>query len=61
MNILCIKDAPIRTYTQDGSFSEGEKIDHVTFGQGLITRLIAPNKMEVIFEDGAKFMIRGNS
>ena len=55
------KDATIRIYAQDGSFSEGEKIDHSTFGQGLITKLIQPNKMEVIFEDGAKFMIRGSS
>ncbi|MFH1480937.1 MAG: hypothetical protein ABIG67_06695 [Pseudomonadota bacterium] len=55
------KDAPIRVYAQDGSFAEGEKVDHSTFGQGLITKLIQPNKMGVIFEDGAKIMIRGSS
>ena len=55
------KDAPIREYTQDGSFNEGEKVDHRTFGRGLITKLIQPNKMEVIFEEGSKLMIRGSS
>ena len=55
------KDAPIRVYAQDGSFREGEKVDHRSFGQGLITKLIQPNKMEVIFEEGAKLMIRGSS
>lgn len=55
------KDAPIRVYAQDGSFKEGEKVDHSSFGQGLITKLIHPNKMEVIFEEGTKFMIRGSS
>jgi uncharacterized Zn finger protein (UPF0148 family) len=55
------KDAPIRAYAQDGSFKEGEKLDHSSFGKGLITKLIHPNKMEVIFEDGTKFMIRGSS
>ena len=55
------KDAPTRVYAQDGSFGEGEKVDHSTFGQGLITKLIQPNKMAVIFEEGTKFMIRGSS
>ena len=55
------KDATVKAYAQDGSFGEGEKVDHSTFGQGLIVKLISPNKMEVIFEEGSKFMIRGNS
>ena len=55
------KGAPIRVYAQDGSFGEGEKVDHSTFGKGLITKLIKPNKMEVIFEEGTKLMIRGDS
>ena len=55
------KDATVKTYAQDGSFGEGEKVDHSTFGQGLVVKLISPNKMEVIFEEGAKFMIRASS
>ena len=55
------KDAPISVYAQDGSFREGEKVDHGSFGHGLITKLIQPNKMEVIFEEGTKLMIRGSS
>jgi hypothetical protein len=55
------KDATVKVYTQDGLFGEGEKVDHSTFGQGLVVKLISPNKMEVIFEEGSKFMIRGNS
>ena len=53
--------APIRVYEQDGSFGEGEKVEHSTFGQGFIIKLIKPNKMEVIFEEGTKLMIRGSS
>ena len=55
------KDATVKAYAQDGSFGEGEKVDHSTFGQGLVVKLISPNKMEVIFEEGSKYMIRGNS
>jgi hypothetical protein len=56
-----VKDAPSVVYAQDGSFGVGEKVDHSKFGQGLITKLIQPNKMEVIFEEGTKLMIRGSS
>ena len=55
------KDAPTKVYAQDGSFGEGEKVDHSKFGLGLITKIIQPNKMEVIFEEGTKLMIRGSS
>jgi hypothetical protein len=55
------KGAAVKAYALDGSYGEGEKIDHSTFGQGLVLKLISPNKMEVLFEEGAKFMIRGDS
>ena len=54
------QDIPSNLYTFDGSFETGEKIDHKIFGLGLITKLIRPNKMEVIFKEGTKLMIRGN-
>jgi hypothetical protein len=54
------QDLPSNLYTLDGSFKSGEKIEHKTFGLGLITKLIQPNKMEVIFKEGTKLMIRGN-
>jgi len=54
------QDLPSNLYTFNGSFESGEKIDHKTFGLGLITKLIQPNKMEVIFKEGTKLMIRGN-
>ena len=55
-----VQDLPSNLYTLDGSFESGEKIDHKTFGLGLITKLIQPNKMEVIFKEGTKIMIRGS-
>ena len=54
------QDLPSKPYTLDGYFESGEKTDHKTFGLGLITKLIQPNKMEVIFKEGTKIMIRGN-
>lgn len=52
-------DIPVKAYTLDGLYAEGEKLDHHSFGLGMVKRLIFPDKMEVLFEDEMKVMIRG--
>ncbi|MBN1105415.1 MAG: hypothetical protein JXL84_18530 [Deltaproteobacteria bacterium] len=52
---------PAKAYTLGGSFEAGEKVDHPMFGPGVVRRLISPNKMEVVFEEEVKVMIRGES
>jgi hypothetical protein len=52
-------DIPAKTYTLDGHYEEGEKLDHSAFGMGLVKKLISPDKMEVLFEGELKVMIRG--
>ena len=52
-------DIPAKTYTLDGHYEEGEKLDHSAFGMGLVKKLISPDKMEVLFEEELKVMIRG--
>lgn len=46
-----------RTYSMDGSFVEGEVIEHKQFGRGLVSRVIADGKMQVLFKDGPKRLI----
>lgn len=48
-----------KPYTLDGLYEEGEKVEHRSFGLGMVKKLIAPDKMEVLFEDELKVMIRG--
>lgn len=55
------KEMVSRPYSMKGSFSEGEKIDHPKFGTGWVTRLIGTNKMEVLFKEDLKIMVRGDS
>ncbi len=40
-----------RAYSIKDSFVMGDIIDHPTFGQGVVERLIDNNKIEVIFQD----------
>ncbi|MEF2144269.1 MAG: hypothetical protein V3573_02385 [Desulfovibrionaceae bacterium] len=41
-----------------GSAVEGGLIDHPKFGVGLVQKLVAPNKMEVLFRNGSKLMVQ---
>lgn len=40
-----------KSYTIRGSFITGDIIDHPTFGQGVVEKLIDDNKIEVLFQD----------
>ena len=40
-----------KSYTIKGSFTMGDVIDHPTFGQGVVEKLIDDNKIEVLFQD----------
>lgn len=42
------------TYSMQNSYSVQDLIDHPKFGVGVVQRLIDPNKMDVIFQDGLK-------
>jgi hypothetical protein len=40
-----------KAYSTKEAFALGDVIDHPTFGQGVVERLIDNNKIEVIFQD----------
>ena len=44
-------------YSMTGEFKKGDLIDHSTFGLGLITATVQPNKIEVTFKEGSKLLI----
>lgn len=55
------KDAPMKSYTTKAVYALGDKINHSTFGQGIVGKLIYPNKMEVIFQTDIKVLITGGT
>jgi hypothetical protein len=46
-----------RTYSMDGSFEQGEVIEHEKFGHGSVIQVDAAGKMQVLFKDGPKRLI----
>jgi hypothetical protein len=55
------RDLPVKAYSMKGQFSLGDKLNHPTFGDGIVGKLIYPNKLEVIFRSDVKVLIHGGS
>ena len=53
------KAAPTRNYNAKTIFALGDKLTHPSFGDGIVGRLIYPNKVEVIFRNDVKILIHG--
>lgn len=51
------KEAPFKSYSTKGNFALGDKLNHPNFGEGIVGRLIYPNKMEVIFRSDVKVLL----
>lgn len=55
------KGAPIKPYSTKEQFVLGDKLNHPNFGEGIVGKLIYPNKIEVIFRNDVKVLIHGGS
>jgi hypothetical protein len=55
------KDAPFKSYSMKSKFLLGDKIRHPNFGEGIVGKLIYPNKLEVIFRTDLKVLIHGGA
>ena len=49
--------SPTRDYAMKSAYKLGEKIRHPKFGEGIVGKLIYPNKIEVIFQTDMKVLI----
>jgi hypothetical protein len=59
--MLTHKDAPLKSYSLKGNFALGDKLNHPNFGEGIVGKLIYPNKLEVIFRTDVKVLIHAGA
>ncbi len=55
------KAAPMKSYSMKGRFQLGDKLNHPNFGEGIVGKLIYPNKIEVIFKNDLKVLIHSGT
>lgn len=56
-----LRDLRPKRYTLDGHFETGEKVDHPTFGMGVVKRTFSSDKMDVLFQGGIKLLVRATT
>ena len=49
--------SPVRNYAANEAFKSGERVSHPSFGEGVIQKLIFPNKVEILFRTDIKTLI----
>jgi hypothetical protein len=48
-------------YRASTNFAEGDVVDHTNFGLGMVTRLLADSKIEVLFPIGMKVLVHSRT
>lgn len=51
------RNTPVKDYSVKTGFKTGDRIEHPTFGTGLVEKTFHPNKIEVIFKTEIKLLI----
>ena len=52
---------PIRPYQTSETYLVGDRIDHQSFGTGVIERVMSPSKVQVYFPEGQKMLLHGRA
>lgn len=47
---------PLRTYRIDETFAAGDRLQHRTFGEGVVELIVGPQKIQVFFPDGRRIL-----
>ena len=48
-----------RSYKVSDTFAEGDLIHHKKFGDGVVTRILDPKKIEILFKDEPRTLAQG--
>ncbi len=57
--MLAQRTGPARRYQPTVTFSDGDVVDHATFGRGFVSGVKDPGKVEVTFRSGVKVLVHG--
>ena len=52
-------ERPVRSYNVNEFFYPGDRIEHVTLGEGVVQRMLGPTKVEVRFAGETRVLVQG--
>ncbi len=57
--VMAKAKGPAKQYSPKGKFTEGDMIDHPSFGKGVVEKNLDGNKIIVLFESDLKTLVHG--
>ena len=57
--MAAVLSRPVRPYRLADSYRLGDRIDHNTYGIGIVDEILGPTKMQVFFTSGHRKMMQG--
>ncbi|MBK7977801.1 MAG: hypothetical protein IPK07_32650 [Deltaproteobacteria bacterium] len=57
--VAAVLSRPVRPYRLADSYRLGDRIDHNTYGIGIVDEILGPTKMQVFFTSGHRKMMQG--
>lgn len=57
--VPAVLSRPVRPYRVSDTYRLGDRVEHVTFGLGIVDEILGPTKMQVFFPSGHRKMMHG--
>ncbi len=57
--VEAVLSRPVRPYRLADSYRVGDRVEHATFGVGIVDEILGPTKMQVFFPSGHRKMMQG--
>lgn len=57
--VAAVLSRPARAYRASDTYHLGDRVEHVTFGLGIVDEILGPTKMQVFFPSGHRKMVHG--
>lgn len=58
-HVDAVMSRPVRPYRLSDSYRLGDRVEHATFGVGIVDEILGPNKVQIFFQTGHRKMAQG--
>jgi hypothetical protein len=52
---------PVRPYRASDTYAPGDRVTHARFGDGVVERVVGPQKVQIFFTGGSRVLVHGRT
>lgn len=57
--VQAVMSRPVRPYSLSDRYRVGDRVEHRTYGLGVVEEILGPEKVQVYFSEGPRVMVHG--